>query len=119
MEGILGHYAGIICECGKRTNNGSQEALVSALILSLANNLILKEIMFPIDNMTAMDLMLSEVHNSTNHLLNNSSMDNVLKDTVPARAHNLLGTKIILKFEGLPSAQNKCRYLSRESRLRG
>lgn len=46
-------------------------------------------------------------------------MDNVLKGTVPAGAHNLLGTKITLKSEGLPSAQNKCRHLSRESRLRG
>lgn len=61
MEGILGYYAGIICECGKRTNNGSQEALVLALILSLANNLILEEILFPTGNMMVMDPMLSEV----------------------------------------------------------
>lgn len=63
--------------------------------------------------------MLSGVCNSTNHVLSNYSMDNVLKDTVPPRAHNLLGTEIILKFEGLSSAPNKCRPLSREGSLRG
>lgn len=63
--------------------------------------------------------MFSEIYKSTNHLLSNYSMDNILKDILPPMAHNLLGTKIILKLEGLPSAQNKCRQLSRESRLRG
>lgn len=42
--------------------------------------------------------MLSEVYGSTNHLLHNYSMDDVLKDIVPPRAHNLLGTKKFLNL---------------------
>lgn len=83
----------------EENGTGSQEAWVSALTLWLANNVILEEILFPTGNMRAMDPMLSEVYSSTNHLLHNYSMDDVLKDIVPPSAHNLLGTKIILKFE--------------------
>lgn len=69
--------------------------------------------------MRAMDPMLSEVYSSTNHLLSNYFMDNVLQDAVPPKALNLFGTKIIVKLEGLPSVQNKCRHHSREGRLKG
>lgn len=44
-----------------------------------------------------MDPMLSEVYSSTNHLLSNYFMDNVLQDAVPPKALNLFGTKIIVK----------------------
>lgn len=55
LENLLGRYAGkgSWCECGKRTNNGSQEAWVLALTLSRANSLILEDIIFPIGKMRA------------------------------------------------------------------
>lgn len=103
----LSHYVGVGSLGGmwKVNKTGSQKAWASALIQSLANDLILgKEILltrllFPVGNTRAMEPMLSKVYNSTNHLLSNYTMDDVSKDIVPPRTHNLLGTKIILKLD--------------------
>lgn len=71
LENLLGRYAGkwSLCECGKRTELGPP----GSLTLSLANNLILEQILLPIGNMRAMDHMLSEVYSAPNHLLSNYS----------------------------------------------